>query len=122
MIVATKNALDENQMVKQLAGRLGYLSADDKSTILDGAITFRSFCANCHGKDGKGLATGDGTMAAPPLVGANPFEFSEKYTAIRLLLNGLTGRLNGKTYPGEMPSMAANSDRWISQCIKLCQV
>ena len=55
-MVATKNALDENQMVKQLSGRLGDLSEDDKSTILDGAITFRSLCANCHGADGKGLA------------------------------------------------------------------
>ena len=113
MIVATKDALDKNQMVKALSSRLGDMSEDDKSTILDGAITFRSLCANCHGADGKGLAIGSGTMAAPPLVKASPLQFSEKYTAIRILLGGLTGPVEGKTYPSEMPSMAANSDGWI---------
>ena len=117
MMVAGKNALDENQMVKQLAGRLGHLSEDDKSTILDGATIFRSFCANCHGADGKGLAASDGTMAAPPLVGAAPLQFSEKYTAIRILLGGLTGPVEGKAYPAEMPSMAANGDWWITDVL-----
>jgi len=117
MIVATKNALDENQLVTQLARRLGDLSEDDKSTILDGAITFRSLCANCHGADGKGLPAGDGTMVAPPLVGAAPLQFSEKYTAIRILMGGLTGPIEGKTYSGEMPSMAANGDGWITDVL-----
>ncbi len=117
MIVATKNALDENLMVKQLASKLGNLSEDDKSTILDGSITFRSLCANCHGADGKGLANGSGAMPAPPLVGAGPLQFSEKYTAIRILMGGLTGPVDGKTYPGEMPSMAANGDGWITEVL-----
>ena len=117
MIVATKDALDKNQMVKELSGRLVGLSEDDKSTILDGAITFRSLCANCHGADGEGLAIGSGTMAAPPLVGASPLKFSEKYTAMRILLGGLTGPVEGKKYPSEMPSMAANSDGWIADVL-----
>ena len=117
MIAATKDALDKNQMVKELSGRLTGMSEDDKSTILDGAITFRSLCANCHGADGKGLATGATTMAAPPLVGASPLQLSEKYTAIRILLGGLTGPVEGKTYPGEMPSMAANGDGWITDVL-----
>ncbi len=117
MIVATKNALDENQMVKQLASRLGGFSEDDKSTILDGAMTFRSSCANCHGADGKGLAAGDGTMTAPPLVGAGPLQLSEKYMAIRILMGGLTGPIEGKTYAGEMPSMAANGDWWLTDVL-----
>jgi mono/diheme cytochrome c family protein len=117
MLVATKNALDENQIVKGLSRRLVGMSEDDKSTILDGAITFRSLCANCHGTDGKGLGIGSGTMAAPPLVGASPLQLSEKYTAIRILLGGLTGPVEGKTYPGEMPSMAANGDGWITEVL-----
>jgi len=117
MIVATKDALDKNQMVKELSSRLVGLSEDDKSTILDGAITFRSLCANCHGADGEGLAIGSGTMAAPPLVGASPLKFSEKYTAMRILLGGLTGPVEGKKYPSEMPSMAANSDGWIADVL-----
>ncbi len=117
MIAATKDALDKNQLVKELSSRLGGMSEDDKSTILDGAITFRSLCANCHGADGKGLAIGNSTMAAPPLVGAKPLQFSEKYMAMRILLGGLTGPIDGKTYPSEMPSMAANGDGWIAEVL-----
>ena len=69
MLVATKKALDENDFVKNLSGRLANMASEDKNTIMEGAMTFRSLCANCHGGDGKGLAIGGGTMAAPPLVG-----------------------------------------------------
>ena len=117
MLLATKDALDENDLVKKLSGRLVNMTAEDKRTILRGATTFRSLCANCHGGDGKGLAVGGSTMAAPPLVGAKPFESAEKNNAIRILINGLAGPVEGKTYPAEMPSMAANSDRWIASVL-----
>ncbi len=116
IVKAAKDALDENDLVKNLSSRLTNMTAKDKKTILKGATTFRSLCANCHGGDGKGLTAG-GTMAAPPLVGAKPFQFAEKDNTIRILLNGLTGPVEGKTYPGEMPSMADNSDRWIASVL-----
>jgi len=117
MIVAAKDALDKNEIVKTLSSRLGGMAQNDKNKILDGALTFRSLCANCHGPSGEGVATGNGTTAAPPLVGANPLQFSEKYMAIRILLGGLTGPVEGKTYSSEMPSMAANSDGWIADVL-----
>ena len=117
MLVATKDALDKNVMVRELAGRLGYIAQKDKNTILSGAMIFRSLCANCHGADGKGLAIGASSMAAPRLTGAMPLHFTEKNTAIRILLNGLAGPVNGKTYSSEMPSMAANSNGWIANVL-----
>ncbi|MDQ2862539.1 MAG: cytochrome C [Bacteroidota bacterium] len=117
MIVAAKDALDKTQIIKELSSRLVGMTQDDKHTILDGAITFRSLCANCHGADGEGLAIGSGDLAAPPLVGANPLQLSEKYTAMRILLGGLSGPVEGKKYAGEMPSMAANSDDWIANVL-----
>ncbi|MEP7279241.1 MAG: cytochrome C [Bacteroidota bacterium] len=117
MIVATKDGLDKSQIAKDLSGRLGDMAENDKKTILNGAMTFRSLCANCHGADGKGLAIGSDAMAAPPLVSASPLQFSEKYTAIRILLGGLSGPVEGKTYPSEMPSMAANNDGWIADVL-----
>ncbi|MDP4285109.1 MAG: cytochrome C [Bacteroidota bacterium] len=117
MLVATKEALDKNEMVRELSGRLGSMDQKDRRTILGGAMIFRSLCANCHGVDGKGLAIGSTGMAAPPLVGANPLQFSEKNTAIRILLGGLTGPVEGKKYPSEMPSMAANSNGWIANVL-----
>ena len=117
MLLATKKALDENEFVKKLSGRLVNMASEDRNSIMEGAMIFRSVCANCHGNDGKGLAIGGSTMAAPSLVGAKPFESAQKNTAIRLLLHGLTGPVSGKTYPAEMPSMGANSDRWIARVL-----
>jgi glucose/arabinose dehydrogenase/mono/diheme cytochrome c family protein len=117
MIAAVKDALDKNEMVTKLSATLGDMPERDKNTILRGATTFRSLCSNCHGVDGKGVAIGSGTMAAPPLVGATPLQLSEKYTAMRILLGGLTGPVEGKTYPAEMPSMAANRDGWIADVL-----
>jgi len=117
MIAAVKDALDKNEMVTKLSATLGNMPERDKNTILRGATTFRSLCSNCHGVDGKGVAIGSGTMAAPPLVGATPLQLSEKYTAMRILLGGLSGPVEGKTYPAEMPSMAANRDGWIADVL-----
>ena len=117
MLVAVKNSLDKNQMVRELSGRLTGMPEKDKRTILSGAMTFRSLCANCHGADGKGLAIGGSAMAAPPLAGAMPLHFTEKNKAIRILLNGLTGPVNGKTYSGGMPAMADNGNGWIANVL-----
>ncbi len=117
MLVAAKDALDENDLVKKLSTRLVNMAAEDRKVILRGATTFRSLCGNCHGGDGKGIAIGGSAMPAPPLVGVKLFQYAEKDNVIRLLLNGLTGPVEGKTYPGEMPSMADNSDRWIASVL-----
>ena len=117
MLVATKDALDKNEIVRTLTSRLGNMAQKDKNTILGGAMIFRSLCATCHGADGKGLAIGGADMAAPPLVGSKRLNFAEKNTAIRILLHGLTGTVDGKTYSSVMPPMAANSDKWIASVV-----
>lgn len=117
MLTATRDALDKNEMIRTLTIRLGNMPGGDKSLILNGASIFRSLCGNCHGADGKGLAIGGGAMPAPPLFGAKPLSYAEKDAAILILLHGLTGPVNGKTYPADMPAMADNSDRWIASVL-----
>lgn len=117
MLAATKNALDKNEDVRTFGARLANLPATDRKLILNGASTFKSLCASCHGADGKGLAIGGADMAAPPLVGSERLTFPEKNAAIRILLHGLTGPVDGKDYPSVMPSMAANDDEWIASVV-----
>ena len=117
MLVATKDALDKNEMVRTLTSRLGNIAAADKNLIVNGSYIFKSLCASCHGTDGKGLAIGGADMAAPPLVGSKRLNFAEKNTAIRILLHGLTGRVDGKAYSSIMPAMAANNDKWIASVV-----
>ncbi|MBI1343332.1 MAG: cytochrome C [Terrimonas sp.] len=114
MIVGVKDALDKNDLVKKLSTRLGNLNEKEKRTVLNGAVIFKSVCANCHGADGKGFDVGKGVMAAPSLIGVNPFDDQEKDMAIRILLSGLKGPVAGKTYPSEMPSHSENRDSWIA--------
>lgn len=117
MLTAAKRALDKNESVRTFGSRLGNLDAADRNLILAGTAIFKSLCATCHGPDGKGMAIGGTDMAAPPLVGSKRLGYSEKRTAIRILLKGLKGPLDGKTYSSVMPSMEANSDEWIASVV-----
>lgn len=117
MITATKVALDNNEGVRTYGKKLGTLAQTDRELILNGAAIFKSLCSSCHGADGKGLAIGGTNMAAPPLVGSERLAFLEKKTAARILLHGLTGPVDGKTYSSVMPSMEANSDEWIASVL-----
>ena len=114
---AVQNSLQKNDDVKAYGKRLGMLSGADRTLILNGAATFKSLCATCHGPDGKGLSIGGGTPPAPPLAGSKRVNLlTDKRTVIKILLHGLTGPVDGKTY-ADMPSMAANSDEWIASVI-----
>ncbi|MBF9251783.1 c-type cytochrome [Pontibacter sp. 172403-2] len=117
MLVATKTALDENEGVRTYGRKLGTLAEADRSLILKGAVTFKSLCSSCHGADGKGLAIGGAGMPAPPLVNSKRLAFAEKKTAARILLHGLSGPVDGKTYSSIMPAMEANSDEWIASVL-----
>lgn len=113
MLVAAAGALERTKNIKAYGSRLGNLAAGDRNLVLHGASIFRSLCAACHGNDAKGLPT----ALAPPLVGSKRLA-GDKNTAIRILLHGLTGPIEGKTYPGDlMPSMGANSDEWIASVL-----
>jgi mono/diheme cytochrome c family protein len=117
MLVAVKDAMDKNELVQKLSERLGNMPSKAKGSILEGAVIFRSLCATCHGADGKGIITTGSSMPAPPLVGAMPLTVGKKNMAIRILLNGLKGPINGKTYPSEMPSLSANGNGWIANVL-----
>jgi glucose/arabinose dehydrogenase/mono/diheme cytochrome c family protein len=117
MLTAVKDAMDKRELVKNLSARLGNLPAKVKGPILSGAVTFRSTCATCHGADGKGIVTTGSSMPAPSLVGAIPLSVGNKHMAIEVILKGLKGPINGKTYPSEMPSLASNSNNWIANVL-----
>jgi mono/diheme cytochrome c family protein len=113
MLVAVQNSLARNEEIKKFGTKLGSLDMADRKMILEGANIFRSLCATCHGSDGKGLPS----KIAPPLVGNFRRLIGQKDTTIMILLHGLTGPVNGKTYPVDMPSMGSNNDQWIASVL-----
>ena len=106
---AQKTKEEEEQRTKNL-------SAADRELVTNGATIYKQLCSNCHGEGGQGIVIGGKAMPAPPLA-ASARLHGDKIMNIQLLLFGLTGPVDGKTYPNTMPSMAGNSDKWIASVL-----
>ena len=89
------------------------LNEADKALVLQGAINFKSLCSSCHGPDGKGLKFGNSGMVAPPLAGS-PRVNGDPKILIRIVLSGLTGPIDGNTYPSIMPPQLNSEDAWLA--------
>ena len=91
-------------------------TAAEKSSLSAGEVTYQSLCFACHGIAGAGApAEGapKGTTLAPPLAGSK-IVLGQPDQSILVLLHGLTGPVNGKTYLTQMVPMSGNNDRWIA--------
>ena len=108
VLTAVEASIQKNSDFKTYGRKLGSLTAVDRTSVLRGAEIFKSLCSSCHGTDGKGLANG----VAPPIAGSKHLADSE--LLLKILLQGLSGPIDGKTYPTIMPSMADNNDEWIA--------
>lgn len=89
------------------------LSPADRKLVNEGAIIFKQLCSTCHGINGKGVAIAGKEMPAPPLLGS-PRVKGDKILLTQLLLNGLKGPVDGKTFTDIMPSMWSQNDEWIA--------
>jgi len=118
IFVAAKSAMDRSSNIKTYGNRLAYMPEDIRKTILSGSATFSSLCVTCHGPNGKGIAVaGTADLAAPPLAGASKRLGGDKNNLIKIILHGLSGPIDGKTYPSVMPSLGANSDEWVASVV-----
>jgi len=112
LISAIRETLAKNQEIKEYGSKLVRLDEPARKLVMAGSKIFNSLCVSCHGPNGKGLPT----QVAPPLIGK--FRLIEnKDGVIRILLNGLTGPVDGISYPDRMISMASNDDEWIASVL-----
>ncbi|WP_020607719.1 DUF7133 domain-containing protein [Spirosoma spitsbergense] len=107
---------ESQKVLEAERARTQNLSPADRALVTNGATIFKQLCATCHGPDGKGIAMGGKQMPAPPLVGS-PRVKGDKILVIQLLINGMKGPVDGKTYPDMMPSMGGNDDTWIASVL-----
>ncbi|EON78233.1 electron transport protein [Lunatimonas lonarensis] len=92
-------------------------TADERSLFDHGKAIFDSYCATCHGVKGLGTPTGaTGELIAPGFSGSPRIMGHPEY-AVKTLLHGLTGAIEGKEYEGVMIPMAENDDKWIASVI-----
>ena len=94
-------------------------TAEDRSLVTQGQQVYRGLCFACHGLDGRGtpLTSGPpgGTMA-PSLVGAR-IATGWRDGAVNVLLKGLNGPVDGKTYSAVMAPEQFNPDIWIASVL-----
>jgi mono/diheme cytochrome c family protein len=92
------------------------LTPADRKLVNNGSVIFKQLCATCHGVNGEGINIPGRQSTAPPLAGS-PRVQGDKILLTQLVLNGLKGPVDGKTYPDMMPSMWAQNDEWIASVL-----
>lgn len=114
--VSQKNYENAENAKRERIRAEALLNEMDKKLVTNGLPIFKQLCATCHGADGKGMSIGGGSMVAPPMAGSKRVN-GKKEVLIRILLKGLSGPVDGKSYPDVMPPMEANDDEWIASVL-----
>ncbi|MCA9612796.1 MAG: discoidin domain-containing protein [Myxococcales bacterium] len=93
-------------------------NAELAAAVERGARIYQSLCFSCHGTKGEGMPVPgvESMRLAPTLVGS-PRVLGAPARVGRIVLQGLMGSVDGKTYPGVMAPMAANDDAWIADVL-----
>jgi mono/diheme cytochrome c family protein len=87
----------------------------EQLTLLDrGGQIYNEVCFACHGPDGLGTPKPElATTMAPPLAGSPRVNAHRDYIT-KVVLRGLTGPVDGKTYTDTMVAMDTQGDDWIA--------
>jgi mono/diheme cytochrome c family protein/glucose/arabinose dehydrogenase len=100
-------------------GRAGSTTPEQQSSLERGGTIYTEVCYACHGADGRGTATpgaAAGSTLAPSLAGSPRVNGHRDY-AIKSVLHGLSGSIDGTTYPQVMVAMGSNRDQWIADVV-----
>ena len=93
------------------------LTQQHKAAIERGSLIYNELCSQCHGNTGMGTPAGNGRLMAPALAGSFRVSAHPEY-AIKVVLHGMEGAIEGKTYTGNMMApMKDQNDEWIADVI-----
>ena len=96
---------------------------EEKDQLARGREIYRQLCFACHGVDGRGAPlTGPTPGTTTNLILAPSLHGSKLVTGygdgvINLVMKGLMGPVDGKTYAAQMVPMQANDDAWLAAVI-----
>ena len=90
------------------------LTADQLAQLDRGGQIYNELCFACHGPDGLGTPKPElATTMAPALAGSPRVNSHRDYIS-KVVLRGLTGPVDGKSYTDTMIAMDTQSDEWIA--------
>ncbi len=89
-------------------------SPPQRKQLERGMKIYQEVCFACHGPDGAGtpIAGSPGRTLAPPLGGSKTVRQGD--SMLRVLLHGLEGPIEGRTYESQMIPQNTNSDAWLA--------
>ncbi|WAJ71878.1 PVC-type heme-binding CxxCH protein [Catenovulum adriaticum] len=115
-LLAIDKALQYQIKEKQAQAELAKNNKVLAESIIRGKQHFDSLCSTCHGKDGQGAQAGDKLMA--PSFANSRHVNGDVSVLGRIVLNGLTGPIDGKTYlAGIMAPIADSDDLYIADVL-----
>ena len=95
----------------------GAMNKEQQASLDRGSMIYNELCSQCHGNNGQGTPAGGGKLIAPALAGSARIQSHPEY-AVRVVLHGMEGAIEGKTYAGGMmTSMKEHSDEWVADVI-----
>src|SRR3954470_5513731 len=95
------------------------LTPEQQNSLERGGVIYTEVCYACHGSDGRGTPTpgvAAGSTLAPSLAGSPRVNGHRDY-AIKAVMHGLTGPVDGKSYPQVMVAMGSNKDQWVADVV-----
>lgn len=117
LALSDKSYNDKLKARAEQARTASLLAAADRELVNRGQAIFKELCATCHGGDAKGVSVGGGSMPAPALANNADVNAQAPDKLIRVLLHGLSGPVNGKTYGDIMPALGHNTDNYIASVL-----
>lgn len=108
-ITAAENLYPSFSAIQEL--REKYRLRGGATQMVNGYKIFNAYCSTCHGADGKGIH-----QLAPSLVGS-PRVTGDYEVPVKILLNGLSGPVDGVEYNGPMAAVANESDQYIADVL-----
>ncbi|MGJ8681381.1 DUF7133 domain-containing protein [Paraglaciecola sp.] len=106
------NLIAMNEKRRKLASG----NKDLAKAMIAGEKAFKGLCSTCHGADGRGGGTESSPIA--PSFYDNPRVTGNTAQLIHLMLSGLQGPIEGKTFAGGMmPSIASNGDQYVADVL-----
>jgi mono/diheme cytochrome c family protein/glucose/arabinose dehydrogenase len=112
ILTASRKSYEKLKRSVSLESKIAGMSDPQKDLVREGATIFSQLCSTCHGSDGKGTAS----LVAPPLAAQQRVNGNQD-VMMKILLNGLSGPIDGKIYPDVMPAMETNSNEWIASVL-----
>ncbi len=110
-VTAAENLNPSFSIIQQLKDKYKLAGGDAAGQIVRGFKIFKEYCSTCHGADGKGIH-----QLAPSLVGS-PRVLGDIEVPVKILLNGLTGPVDGVEYNGPMAPVAKENDQYIADVL-----